>query len=131
MLVGTAVNEVISYTSLSSANGITTKQNTRNNRIESYIKVGRYTVINGVISAAIGYMAGGAISCSYYVKPITLSECLFSPPALAQHAQTVIGEIIGLIFDSICIDDSNKSQDQVWEFYPAEETGVRLLNEKI
>lgn len=122
MLVGTAVNEVISYTSLSSANGTTAKQNTRSNRIKSYIKVGRDTVVNGVISAATGYMAGGAISCSYYVKTITLSESLFSPPALAQHAQTVIGEIIGLIIDSICIDDSNKSQDQIWELYPGEET---------
>ncbi len=120
--VTSAVNEVISYTPLSSYNGTTRKQNTRNNRIKSYIKVGRDTVVNGAISAATGIMAGGAISCSYYVKPITLSESLFSPPALTQHAQTITGEIIGLIFDSICIDDSDNSQNQVWDLYPAEGT---------
>ena len=120
--VTSAVNEVISYTSFSSYNGTTRNQNTRNNRIKSYIKVGRDTVVNGVISAATGIMAGGAINCSYYVKPITLSESLFSPPALAQHAQTVIGEIIGLILDSICIDDSDNSQEPVWDLYPAEGT---------
>ena len=120
--VTSAVNEVISYTSLSSSNGTTRRQNSRNNRIKSYIKVGRDTVVNGLIGAATGYMAEGAISCSYYVKPVTLSESLFSPPALTQHVQTVTGEIIGLIFDSICIDDSDNSQDQVWDLYPAEES---------
>ena len=119
--IGSAVNEIISYTPLASHNGTTRKQNTRNNRIKSYAKVAKDTAINGVISAATGYIAGGAISCSYYVKPITLSESLFSPPALVQHAQTIIGEIVGLIFDSICIDDSNNSQEPVYELYPAEE----------
>ena len=119
--VGSAVNEFISYTPISSLNGAARKQNTRNNRVKSYAKVAKDTAINGVISAATGYIAGGAISCSYYVKPITLTESLFSPPALAQHAQTIIGEIIGLIIDGICIDDSNNSQEPVWELYPAEE----------
>ena len=120
--VTSAVNEVISYTPLSSYNGTTRKQNTRNNRIKSYIKVGIDTVVNGLIGAATGCIAGEAISCSYYVKPVTLSESLFSPPALAQHAQTVIGEIIGLILDSICIDDSDNFQEPVWDLYPAEGT---------
>ena len=120
--IGSAVNEVISYTPLSSYNGTTRKQNTRNNRIKSYIKVGIDTVVNGLIGAATGCIAGEAISCSYYVKPVTLSESLFSPPALTQHAQTVTGEIIGLIFDSICIDDSDNSQEPVWDLYPAEGT---------
>lgn len=119
--VGSAVNEFVSYTPLASYNGTTRRQNTRNNRINSYASVARDTVVNGLISAATGYIAGGAISCSYYVKPITLSESLFSPPALTQHAQTVIGEIVGLIFDSICIDDSNNSQEPVYELYPAED----------
>ena len=120
--VGSAVNEFVSYTSLASYNGTARRQNTRNNRVKSYAKVAKDTAINGIISAATGYIAGGAISCSYYVKPITLTESLFSPPALAQHAQTVIGEIIGLILDSICIDDSDNSQEPVWDLYPAEGT---------
>ena len=120
--IGSAVNEFISYTPIASLNGTTRKQNTRNNRVKSYAKVAKDTAINGVISAATGYIAGGAISCSYYVKPVTLSESLFSPPALTQHAQTVTGEIIGLIFDSICIDDSDNSQEPVWDLYPAEGT---------
>ena len=120
--VTSAVNEVISYTPLSSYNGTTRKQNTRNNRIKSYIKVGRDTVVNGLIGAATGCIAGEAISCSYYVKPLTLSESLFSPPALTQHAQTITSEILGLIFDSICIDDSDNSQEPVWDLYHAEGT---------
>ena len=50
--VTSAVNEVISYTPLSSYNGTARKQNTRNNRIKSYIKVGMDTVVNGLIGAA-------------------------------------------------------------------------------
>ena len=119
--VGSAVNEFVSYTSLASYNGTARRQNTRNNRVKSYAKVAKDTAINGVISAATGYIAGGAISCSYYVKPITLTESLFSPPALAQHAQTIIGEIVGLIFDGVCIDDSDNAQEPIWELYPAEE----------
>ncbi len=119
--IGSAVNEFISYTPIASLNGTTRKQNTRNNRVKSYAKVAKDTAINGVISAATGYIAGGAISCSYYVKPVTLSESLFSPPALAQHAQTIIGEIVGLIFDGVCIDDSDNAQEPIWELYPAEE----------
>ena len=119
--IGSAVNEFISYTPIASLNGTTRKQNTRNNRVKSYAKVAKDTAINGVISAATGYIAGGAISCSYYVKPITLSESLFSPPALVQHAQTITDEIIGLIIDGIRIDDPNNSQEPVWELYPAEE----------
>ena len=117
--VQSAVNEAISYTKHSKGNGYSRKSNTRRNRVNSYIRVAKDTAINGAIGAIAGHVAGDFIKNTYFVPPKKIVDCFFSSPAVVEHIQTGVSEVVGLLIDSLYTDNS---QEPVWELYPAEET---------
>ena len=116
-----AVNETISYTKYASGNGYTRKSNTHNNRVNSYIKVGRDTVVNGSIGAISGKLAGKFVKGPKYVQPKKLLECFFTAPSMAENIKTGISEVISILVDEVYIGISSNTQEPVLELYPAEE----------
>ena len=118
-----AINEVISYTPMSKSNGSSRKSNTHKNRVNSYVRVGRDTLVNGGVGAIVGGLSGKLVKGLNFVEPKKFSDCIFTAPAVAEHIRTGISELIGVMIDDAYEESCMFfGQEPVLEFYPSEES---------
>ena len=122
--VESAVNESISYTKFSKYNGSKKKKKTRKNRINSYIKIGRDTLIGGTVGALTGKLSNKIVKVnSGWFKPEKLSTCLTGSYAQKTFAQLGSEEcmngVMDIVYNGLSIG-FNDSQEPVLELYPTE-----------